>query len=138
MMDMDVVRVKNLSIMDVEVALKLKDLAENAKKISNYIYQSHRSFGIGEEKITVWREGSNAEYLTHSGKWEARYLNQSFDVDCTPNGVFQLLKSKYLIEHDATTGMEEKRILEKWNCFKSFIKRIDGDEAIKKDILNRL
>lgn len=51
-------------------------------------------FHIGEKRLTVWNDGNNAEYLTHDGLWQARYLHQSYNVQVTVDDVFSVYKSE--------------------------------------------
>ena len=52
--------------------------------------------------IKVWEDaaGYNAEYLTHAGLWQGRYLHQSYDVWCTSDEIFKLLVAEYLVENN--------------------------------------
>jgi hypothetical protein len=55
------------------------------------------TFKIGEDKIEVWSDAYNHEYITYDGVWQARYLHQTYDVECSVEGIFNLFRAEYLI-----------------------------------------
>ena len=91
-----------LSVNEIIILNDLADVAKKAKKDAEIIRKAYaNSFGIGEDKIEVWRDRdcNNYEYLTHSGVWQARYLHQSYDVRCTEDEIFRYYRAEYLIEN---------------------------------------
>ena len=100
---------KNIEVQDIlnmkaEAIVLLHDLADVAREAAMHSVRIHQiyqnAFGIGEDRIEVWadREGNNHEYLTHSGVWQARYLNQEYDVPCTADAIFTLYRSEYMLK----------------------------------------
>ena len=89
--------INNLSAKDVEILNGLLPLAEEAKRAEEAIKAVY-CFSIGEDKIEVWGDEYNHEYITHDGTWQARYLHQSYDVKCTAEEIFQYLKASFLIK----------------------------------------
>lgn len=75
----------------------LPKLAKKAKEASAMVCEAY-SFKVGEERIVVWEDGHNAEYLTRGGTWQMRYLNQSEDVRCNVEGIFDMFKADFLVE----------------------------------------
>jgi hypothetical protein len=86
--------IESLSSDDLDNILIYKELLEEAKEATRII-KSFYKFSIGEDKITVWSDSCNAEYLTHSGVWMARYLNQTYDVSVNVDSIFKVYKEKY-------------------------------------------
>lgn len=103
---------KEFFTMKVDELLMLQGLAEvakEAKEAAEIISKAYaKAFGIKEDKIVVWNDSHNYEYLTHDGIWQARYLHQTYDVDCTADGIFEYLKADYLIQNGyASPYMED-------------------------------
>jgi hypothetical protein len=98
--DNDMDKIMGLNHQEVIAVVELHKLAQKAKVISDLIYKAYKCFGIGETKITVWSDGNNFEYLTYDGVWQARYLHQNYDVTCTPDGIFDVMKAAYLFSQD--------------------------------------
>ena len=87
----------------------LAEVAKEAKESAEIISKAYaKAFGIKEDKIVVWNDAYNAEYLTHDGIWQARYVHQTYDVECTADGIFDYLKADYLIQNGyASPYMED-------------------------------
>ncbi len=89
---------KNLSLDQVTIINDLKPLVEQAEKAEKIIKETFL-FHIGEDKIEVWSDECNCEYITHDGIWQARYLNQSYDIECNAKTIFEFLKADYLVQN---------------------------------------
>lgn len=89
--------IKELSPKVVMVLQALAPLAEQAEEAEKQIRATYL-FHIGEDKIEVWCDEHNHEYLTHDGVWQARYLHQAYDVKCDAETIFEYLKAEYLIQ----------------------------------------
>lgn len=120
---MDIQKIMGLTPDEVLVAAQLKELAEEAKELSALIRETYRSFAFGEDKITVWNEAGNYEYLTYGGVLQVRYLRQSYDIECTPEGIFNILKTKYFFDAQELTDCEKKEMQKKFKYFEAFVER---------------
>lgn len=88
----------NLSLKDVYVLNALLPIAEEAKNAETLIKSTY-SFGVGEEKIEIWHDSVNHEFVTRDGVWQARYLHQTYDVNCTAEEIFEYMKADFLINN---------------------------------------
>lgn len=105
----------------------LVDVAREAKTAAKIIQNAFQnSFGIGVDKIEVWHDDYNAEYLTHDGVWQARYLHQTYDVKCTAEEIFKFFRADYLISNGyekefngnyRTEAGEKKEVCGYFRCF---------------------
>lgn len=75
----------------------LPGLAKQAKEAAAMICEAY-PFNMGEERIAVWQDDCNAEYLTRGGTWQMRYLHDEADVECDVEGIFNMLKVDFLVE----------------------------------------
>lgn len=139
------IEVKDILNMKAEAIVLLHDLADVAREATMHAQRIHQNyknaFGIGEDRIEVWadREGNNHEYLTHSGVWQARYLNQEYDVPCTTDAIFTLYRSEYMLKAGFVTeeadraaylrARQDKLIAE---YFRSFISRSERGTTTKQ------
>jgi len=123
---MDIGRIMQLTPEEVFAVVKLQELATEANEAAKLIKETYRCFGIGEEEIEVYedRDGYNHEYLTHSGLWKARYLHQTYDVYCTPEGIFECFKAEYFTQMGVCNLSHQTRDLaEAARYFRSFINK---------------
>ena len=119
-------RVYDLTAKELEIALKLNEIKQEATQAVKKIKEAYRCFGIKQEKIEVWSDVHNAEYLTYDGVWQARYLHETYDVECTVERVYELLKLEYLMQ---IGEMEmDYQIDGTVRNFRSFINRIQLTE----------
>lgn len=104
----DMATIDKLTPDEINIAVKLKELAEEARKASDLIHATYHCFGINEEIVEVWhdKKNKNHEYLTHTGVWQARYLHKSYDVVCTSKDIFDLFKAEFLIAHKYVSEIE--------------------------------
>lgn len=86
--------IDSLAKEDIELVLDYSNLLERAKEDVEAVKEAYR-FKIGEDKITIWKDQHNAEYLTHDGVWKARYLHQKYDLPVTVDSVFEAYKAEY-------------------------------------------
>lgn len=110
----------NLSAEDLENIVIYRNLLTDAKSDVAAIVSAYK-FKIGEEVITIWDDSNNAEYLTHSGFWKARYLHQSYDVKIDAESVFDVYKEEYLNKKSKSITRNVKA--ESASYFKSFADR---------------
>ncbi len=123
--------IMNLSVDQIILLNELVSVAKEAKEASQMIYQAYQNaFGIGKDKVEVWSDDCNAEYLTHDGVWQARYLHQTYDVKCSPDEIYQYFRAEYLIkngyaEEVASGGYltEEGKLKQIAGYFHSFVRR---------------
>lgn len=99
----------------IEVYQKLLKEAEEAVKTVIGKYK----FDIYQEKITLWSDGNNAEYLTHNGVWQARYLHQRYDVSITVDDIFSVFKEAY--EHNLKNTSRVNTKADSAAYFRTFI-----------------
>ena len=88
---------KSLSSEDLKRIEVYKKLLAEAEEAVETIIGTYK-FDIFQEKVVIRNDGNNAEYLTHSGVWQARYLNQRYDVSITVENIFDIYKECY--EHN--------------------------------------
>lgn len=101
----------------IEVYQKLLKEAEEAVKAVIGKYK----FDICQAKITLWSDGNNAEYLTHNGVWQARYLHQRYDVPITVDDVFDVFKEAY--EHNLKNTGRVNIKADSAGYFRSFVSK---------------
>lgn len=85
---------ESLTTEDIAKILDYRNLLIDAKMDVEAIRETYK-FKIGEEKITIWNDEHNVEYLTHNGVWQARYLHQTYDLPVTVDAVFEAYKELY-------------------------------------------
>lgn len=101
----DMEKIKNLTADEIIIVNGLVDAAREAKEAAKLIRDTY-SFGIGEERITIWKDQYNAEYLTHEGVWQARYLHQTYDIKCSEDEIFKYFIAEYLIKNGFAKEVE--------------------------------
>lgn len=94
----DVEKIKSFTVDEIIIMNELLDVAKEAKEAAKLICDTYQ-FPMREDKITVWSDEHNAEYLTHNGVWQARYLHQQYDVDCSEDSIFKYFKAEYLVSN---------------------------------------
>lgn len=105
--------IESLTADDLKEIEQLSKLLTEAKQAVE-IVRSYYTFRIGEERVTLWHDNNNGEYLTRDGVWQARYLHQTYDVPCTVDGVFEAFKEARGKTHGEVTAAQ---------YFRSFINR---------------
>lgn len=124
----DIEKIKSFTVDEVIIMNELLDVAKEAKEFAKLIRDTYQ-FPIGEDTITVWSDSHNAEYLTHNGVWQARYLHQSYDVECSEDSIFKYLRAEYLVAHGFCKKFkgcyitEEGEIADITRYFRSFVVR---------------
>lgn len=119
-MDITIDLLKSLSpddIKRIEIYSKLLKDAEAAVKVIKAAYK----FSIGENKITVFNDGNNFEYLLHEGIWQARYLHQTYDVAINVDAIFDVYKEEY--ERSLKPSSTRNLKAESASYFRSFVLR---------------
>lgn len=131
---MDIQELINLTTDEVLIVVELQKLVVEATEASRLIYKVYKCFGIGEDKIVVWNDGNNYEYLSYSGVWQVRYLHQTYDVICSNDGIFDLFKAEYFVENGyANEDAELRKKAEAAKYFRSFIKQTELRDEAKKE-----
>ena len=123
--------IMNLSVDQIILLNELVLVAKEAKEVSQMIHQAYKNaFDIGEDKVKVWSDDCNAEYLTHEGVWQARYLYQTYDIKCSPDEIYPYFRAEYLIQNGyaeeyTSNGAitEEGRLKQIAGYFRSFVRR---------------
>ena len=112
----------------------LVSVAKEAKAAYMLIQKAYsKAFGIGQDRIEVWSDGVNYEYLTHAGVWEAHYLYQNYAVECSLEEIFKYYRAAYLIDKGFAKEFEEGSITEEGELaqvcryFKGFVNKTKND-----------
>lgn len=93
-------KITGLTVDEVIIINELLDVAKEAKNAAKLIRDTYQ-FPLGTDTIEVWSDETNYEYLTHAGTWQARYLHQEYDVDCSSeDSIFKYLRAEYLVENE--------------------------------------
>lgn len=109
----------------------LVSVAKEAKEVAELIRTSFsNSFGIGVDRVEVWHDDYNHEYLTHDGVWQARYLHQTYDVKCTVEEIYNYFRAEYLVdngfvgEFDGSRYTEAGRMKAICSYFRAFVQKL--------------
>ena len=70
---------KSLSAEDLRKIKEYQVLLADAENAVKAVVARHK-FSLFQDKIVLYNDGNNAEYLTCDGVWQARYLHQKYDV----------------------------------------------------------
>ena len=124
-MDYNLELINNLTADDTKIILDLLKLRDEARSAHDAIKGNIR-FSIGEDKKTIWKDQHNAEYITHEGIWQARYLHQTYDVTCTTEGIFDVFKAAYL--KNLGGGCLRDSAAESAGYFRSFVRKLEKGE----------
>lgn len=92
-------KIMKLNADEILIVNALQEVSKEAKQHVELIHNSYRCFGIGEDKIEVYRDGNNVEYLTHDGIWNARYMHQEYNVAVDEDTIFDYYRAKWLAEN---------------------------------------
>ena len=111
---------RSLNPQDLRRIEKYSELLEEAEDAMRTILSSYK-FDLRQDKILVYNDGCNSEYLLHSGVWEARYLYLSYDVKVTVEGIFDIFKEEY--EHRLSKSVRVNNKADSAIYFRSFIAR---------------
>lgn len=124
----DIEKIKSFTVDEIIIMNELLDIAKAAENSAKFIQNTYQ-FPIGVDKITVWSDEHNAEYLTHDGIWQARYLHQEYDVDCSKDSIFNYFRAEYLVsngfckEYDGCYETKEGEMAKIAKYFRSFVGR---------------
>ena len=127
----DMEKINNLTADEVLIVNGLQAVAKEAKEHVALIHKTYNCFGIGKDTIELWHDSYNAEYLTHDGIWQARYLHQQYDVKVDVATVFDYYRAEWLVnngyvdEYNASylTDYGKKKFI--CGYFRSFVRRIN-------------
>ena len=129
----DLEKIMELTADELLIANGLQEVAREAKQHVTLIHKAYEhAFGIGERKILIWNDECNAEYITHEGVWQARYLHQKYDVKVDLSTIFDFYRAEWLIkegyvaegfEDGGLTAYGKKKQI--CNYFRAFVKRLD-------------
>lgn len=111
---------ESLTATDMERIEVYNCLLAEAKEAVSTICAAY-SFKIGEDKIVIWKDTHNAEYLTHSGVWQARYFHQTYDLAVTVDSIFNAYKAEYEQRKHLTSGVNNPA--NSAGYFRSFVQK---------------
>lgn len=95
---MDMKKVLSLTLKEIDEAVKMRDAVLQEAIAAEELIRTTYSFeNMKEERIEVWTDGRNADYITRDGVWQADYLNGKYEVPCTVEGIFEVLKVSYFM-----------------------------------------
>ena len=116
---MNELKLMDLTLQDVTEAVKMREaLMSSVVEAEHLIREVYDlDFDTSNVRISVWSDGNNVEYLTNDGVWQARYLNRSYDIPCTTEGIFEALKGEYF----TADTPEVKERIQLCGCFKRFL-----------------
>lgn len=121
-------KINKLTPEEIKVASAMQELYETAQEQEKLIREAYK-FEIGQDRICVLKDEHNAEYLTHSGEWQARYVHQEYEVPCTAKAIFELMIADYIVSqgfHANCSALEKNMLAEKaqrFGYFWAFIER---------------
>ena len=122
-------KILDLTADEIIVAVELQKVAKEAADVAQLIRDTYHCFGLNEDQIEVYRDhdGCNREFLTHDGVWLARYLHQSYNVDCSTTIIYEYLRAEFLVnngympeyEGNILTDIGEKKLI--CSYFRKFV-----------------
>lgn len=88
---------------ELEENVKLKNKAEEIYKKFQKNIKLEVSKYKGDGKFLHWSDSHNSTYFKVDESkifYECKFLHESYNVECTPSGIFSCLKRKYRgVEH---------------------------------------
>ena len=131
---LDMGKIMKLTVNEVLIINGLEEVAREAKEHSELIHKAYNNaFGIGVEKVEVWSDGNNYEYLTHEGIWQARYIHQSYDVRVDSDTIFDFYRAEWLIangyveEYDGNYLTEDGNKKQICGYFRAFVQKVKAE-----------
>ena len=119
---MDKQKVIALTLSEIEEAVKMRDaLMAEAIAAEELIRMTYLFDEMKEDRIVVWTDGLNYDYVTKDGVWHGDYLHRQYRVSCTLEDIFEVLKGKYYMITDTSVDMKERAQL--WSYFKWFLEK---------------
>lgn len=109
--------IESLSADDVETICAYRELLAEAKADVSAIREAYR-FRIGEDKIIIWKDEDNTEYLTYEGKWTACYCRQVYYVSVNVESVFAVYQEEY--NHKKVNGRQRNDMADSARYFRNF------------------
>lgn len=111
---------KSLSAEDLRKIKEYQVLLADAENAVKTVVARHK-FSLFQDKIVLYNDGNNAEYLTRDGVWQARYLHQKYDVKITVEDIFDVYKEEY--EHKLLNANTVNNKADSAGYFRTFVKR---------------
>jgi len=119
---MDKQKVIALTLSEIEEAVKMRDaLLAEAVAAEELIRTTYLFDKMKEERIVVWTDGYNYDYVTKDGVWQADYLHRQYRVHCTVEGIFEVIKGGYFMHSGTSVDMKQRAQL--WSYFKWFLEK---------------
>ena len=112
----------NLTPEELVILDDLKELAKDAIEAAKLINEAY-TFKIGQDKVVVWEDSYNHEYVTNDGIWQARYLHQTYDVKSTSHEIYKLLKNEYIYRNNHNKDKYYRDQAEIAGYFRTFINK---------------
>lgn len=106
----DFEKIDNLLCEEVSSMKGLFELATSAETAAGVIQRTY-SFEDAKD-IEVYSYNGDKEILTREMVWQARFKDWSFDVECTPDGIFKFYKKLFWDYKKVNETPETKAILE--------------------------
>lgn len=128
-------KIMKLNAEEIAIVNGLQEVAKEAKEHVELIHKAYRCFGIGEDKIEVFRDGNNFEYLTHDGIWQARYLHQEYNIKIDVDTIYDYYRAAWLVKNGYADDCKDSFLTDYGNknriCgyFRSFVRRITLPES---------
>lgn len=127
----DMNKIMGLNADEILIINGLESVAKEAKEHVALVHKTYNCFGIGKDTIELWHDSYNAEYLTHDGIWQARYLHQQYDVKVDVDTVFNYYRAEWLVnngyvnEYDGCYLTDYGKMKLVCSHFRSFVRRIN-------------
>lgn len=119
-MEITIDLLKSLTADDIKKISKYSELLQEAEDAVETVKEAYR-FKIGENRITIYNDGNNAEYLLHEGVWQARYIHQTFDIKINVHDIFDVYKEDY--EHRLSKSTRVNTVAQSAEYFRTFVNR---------------
>ncbi len=119
-MDITIDFLKSLSAEDLCKIKQYQVLLADAENAVKAVVARHK-FSLFQDKIVLYNDGNNAEYLTRDGVWQARYLHQKYDVKITVEDIFDVYKEEH--EHKLLNTNTVNNKADSAGYFRNFVKR---------------
>ena len=100
---------------------KLIELAKEAKDDATTINEKY-IFTEGQDKIKIWDDNFNGEYITNDYMWHADYASEQFIVRCTTDDIYELYRDQFLYYQECTDSELYKRRAKIATHFKAFVR----------------
>lgn len=113
-----------LGLYEITLINGLEKPAREAKEAAKIIRETY-TFMAGKERTEVYHDktSNNVEFYTRDGVWEARYLDQEYDVPCTEEELFKYFRAEYMVDEKFidTPEMREMKLVSSY--LRKFVSR---------------